>query len=100
VTRGGAGRGRGVQEETVAETRMALHQAENGLMFISAVVDAVMELHPSTFKQLIKDGDTSTSTCVGGPGLTQTFLSYPLQLLLRLLLLRLLRLLRLRLLLL
>ena len=50
-----------VQEESLAETRMALHHAENGLMFISSVVDAVMELHPSTFRQLASDIDGNPS---------------------------------------
>lgn len=53
-----------LQEENLAETRMALHHAENGLMFISSVVDAVMELHPSTFRQLANDIDGNPSKYV------------------------------------
>ena len=53
-----------LQEEQLAKTKMALHHAEQELIYISSVVDACIELHPSTFRQLMNDDQAHVSKYV------------------------------------
>lgn len=45
------------QEEQAASLRMALHAAEKEIVTMTAVVDGVLKLHPSTFKQISEEQD-------------------------------------------
>ena len=53
-----------VQEESLAQTKMALHHAEQELIYITSVIDAVIELHPSTFRQLMNEAEANISKSV------------------------------------
>jgi hypothetical protein len=43
---------------------MALHHAEQELIYITSVIDAVIELHPSTFRQLMNEDEANISKYV------------------------------------